>query len=220
MKLKKFTSVMLMLALVLVMISPVCALAADPVVGILTIFAVPMASSVPFFDTGHAWISFKCTTWPAVEIGGLSVSVNCEVTLGTFGNISQHVGMWYNVESYIVNHSYYYLGRVSLSMQVTRSQVAVLNNIIDQYDYWSSTINCASFAEAAWNAVSADDVDAGLIDNPGDLSESIMSYEHYEEMRPVVYNSTIGYVVGARWYSYNPVIATNATNESTSSTGE
>ena len=61
---------------------------------------------------------------------------------------------------------------------------------------------------------------AGLIDNPGDLSESIMSYEHYEEMRPVVYNSTIGYVVGTRWYSYNPVIATNATNESTSSTGE
>lgn len=128
--------------------------------------------------------------------------------------------MWYNVESYIANHSYYYLGRVSLSMQVTRSQVAVLNNIIDQYDYWSLRINCASFAEAAWNAVSADNVDAGSPDNPGDLSESIMSYDYYEEMRPIVYNSTIGYVEGAIWHSYNPAIATNATNESTPSIGE
>lgn len=105
-------------------------------------------------------------------------------------------------------------------MNVKRSEVYVLNAHIDSYDTWSYTNNCSSFAERMWNAVSADDVDAGLIDNPGDLSESIMSYEHYEEMRPVVYNSTIGYVVGTRWYSYNPVIATNATNESTSSTGE
>ena len=158
--------------------------------------------------------------WPSVEIGGLTVSVNNEVTVGTFGNIPEHIGMWYNVESYRANHLDSYLGRVSLSMNVTRSQVAVLNNVIDQYDYWSNTINCSSFAEAAWNAVSSDDVDAGSIDNPGDLSESIMSYEYYEEMRPIVYNSTIGYVEGYRWYSFNPSVPTNYANENVFAQGE
>ena len=54
MKLKKSMAVILTMALVLVMISPICAFASDPVVGVLTIFAFPVESSISLIDLGHA----------------------------------------------------------------------------------------------------------------------------------------------------------------------
>ena len=206
MKFRKLTSTIVALAIFVCMFTPIAAFAtADPVVGVLTIYAsAPTTTTSSINTAGHAWISFKCTTWPSVEFGGLMVSVNNEVTVGTFGNHDEHIGIWYNLESYCVNKLNSDPFRVSISMNVKRSEVYVLNAHIDSYDSWSFTNNCSSFAERMWNAVSEDkEVDAGVIDTPENLMESIMEYD-YEVACPIVYNSTIGYVSGITWYSSNP----------------
>lgn len=79
----------------------------------------------------------------------------------------------------------------------------MLNAHIDHYDTWSYTNNCSTFAERVWNAIADNQEDAGVIDTPANLMESIMEYD-YEIARPIVYSSTTGYVEGVYWYSANP----------------
>lgn len=174
-------------------------------IGILTIFSVNDGGSSSWNRSGHAWISFKNFTHPPVEFGGLNVATNSEVTIGTFGNLEYyHVGIWYNLESYLVNQLNQMSGRVSLSMAITRSELDTINSLIDENDEWAVLNNCSSFAVKIWNAVSEDKLSAGSPNTPTSLISSIKSYDYYENNRTIVYNSTIGYVEDGIYYSENP----------------
>ena len=176
-------------------------------IGTLTIFSCNDGGSSSWNTSGHAWISFKNFTHPAVEFGGLNVAINSEVTIGTFGNMNQHSGIWYNLESYAVNQMGAYSNRVSLSMNITRAQLEEINTIIDENDTWALLNNCSSFAVKIWNEVSDDRLSAGSPNTPTSLCESIKSYDYYQTGRSIVYNSTSGYVSGGIFYSSNPYVA-------------
>ena len=80
----------------------------------------------------------------------------------SYTHLSQHTGIWYNLESYFANNASAYGNRVSLSMSVTQSNIDTINDIISKNDKWSLTNNCSSFAVKVWNSVSSKTLSAGI----------------------------------------------------------
>lgn len=174
---------------------------ADPVVGVLTIFSAPYSSgssSSELFDFGHAFLSFKNTYSDPISVGALRVGRGSEITFGTWQKGSHgHNGIWYNLESYCINHKGQLSSRVSLSMNVTKSNVETINSIIEENDKWGYFVNCSTFASKVWNSVSSTKLFASFLinpDTPANLASVIMLHSGYEKKRPVANSSPYGYV--------------------------
>ena len=88
-----------------------------------------------------------------------------------------HNGLWYNLESYFANQGAYD-GRVSLSEEITQSELDTLNGIINSNDKWSLFNNCSSFAAKTWNSVSGTSLSAGWINTPSNLKKSIKKHRN------------------------------------------
>lgn len=139
----------------------------------------------------------------------MNVGSGHEITIGTWGNKSQHQGIWYNLESYFVNNNSAYGNRVSLSMSVTQSDIDTINSIISNNDKWSLTNNCSSFAVKVWNSVSSTTLSAGSPNTPTSLMSSIKSKSGYQTGRSIGNTTPIGYVSNG---SFVTVTMTSAAN--------
>lgn len=129
-----------------------------------------------------------------------------EITIGkwrdppaghTFQPSAWHKGIWYNMESFLINTEDDMSDRVSLTMSVTVMDVNRINNIISKNDSWSWTKNCAAFAESVWDSVAPDSlmVMAGTPSTPATLSNYIKGYgDRSKTKRPVQLTSPIGYL--------------------------
>lgn len=173
----------------------------------LTIFADPTASTIGSsglsYDLGtHAFITVKNISTNNITVGRLSsIAPGKTVSIGTWGNKTEHKGLWYNLESYFVYKSSAYAGRVSYSMGLTSTSLTTLNNYIKNSDSWSNTNNCSSFASRAWNSVasSADKISAGTPNTPKNLANNIKSKwtTQYQTKQSVPYNYAVYYAQGA-----------------------
>ncbi|MBD5113009.1 MAG: hypothetical protein HDT42_10865 [Ruminococcaceae bacterium] len=148
-------------------------------------------------DSGHSFLSFKNTYSDPIRIGGLSVGRGCEITFGTW-DLSAHRGVWYNLESYCINHAGKMPNRISVSMNVTMSQVDIINFNIDlSSDHWSLIDNCSAFATLVWNSASkfsGPQVSAGAIPTPQGLYNSIKKMDGCQINRCVPDAKPCGYV--------------------------
>ncbi|MDE7399693.1 MAG: hypothetical protein K2N06_09225 [Oscillospiraceae bacterium] len=185
-------------------------------IGILTIHSAPRfsnsqggsSSSSSEIDAGHAFLSLKNTTWQSIRLGGINVAPGAECTIGTW-DISAHQGIWYNLESYAINHKGKMPNRVSLSMPVSSVQLERINSYIDSHDSWSLLRNCADFAGRIWNSVSMTKLTG---DTPSNLAKSINGKLGSQINSPVPDASFYGYVDGLIFRSVNPAnIITDAT---------
>ncbi|MBQ6706874.1 MAG: hypothetical protein IJN07_05155 [Clostridia bacterium] len=164
------------------------------IIGTLSIFAANDGSTSSWSISGHAFLTFKNTSCSPITVGGLTVWVDNEITIGTWGNKEPHDGIWYNLESYIINTYGSYENRVSLSIDITQNDVDLINAVIANNDTWSETNNCSSFATKVWNEVSSIALSAGTPNTPTSLMLSIKSKAGYETARSVQNNTNIGYM--------------------------
>ena len=173
----------------------------------LTIFADPSASTIGSsglsYDLGtHAFITVKNISTSPITVGKLgSIAPGKTVSIGTWGNKSEHKGLWYNLESYFVYKNSAYKNRVSYSMALSDTSLSTLNTYIKNNDYWSNTTNCSSFASGAWNsvAVTSDKISAGLPNTPKNLASNIKSKwpTQYKTGYVVPYDYVVYYAQGS-----------------------
>lgn len=165
---------------------------------IVSIFAYdgnPSSSSSSFLNfNGHAFITIENLNANSIKAGKMTAYAYETVSLSTWGNKSQHNGLWYNLESYFANKGEYD-GRVSLSRYTTSSELETLNSYINSHDSWSAFTNCSSFATGAWNTISSTKLSAGWINTPSNLKGSIKK-NSYSINRAIGYNSNVGYYTG------------------------
>ena len=82
-----------------------------------------------------------------INIGGLSVSHNEEITIGSWGNQEWHVGIWYNLESKFINEYNIWEDRCSLTVGIAQYGVRLLNDLLATNDAWELTSNnCSTLA--------------------------------------------------------------------------
>lgn len=126
------------------------------------------------YDIGlHSWIVVRNVSDANIVVGKMTIAPGTEIAVGTWGNQSEHVGVWYNLEPYKIKYSSGYPGRVSTTCDLTSDKLATLSQFIRNNDSWSRTNNCSAFAESAWNSVASRSISAGIIKTPKTLGENI-----------------------------------------------
>ncbi len=173
----------------------------------ITIYADPSASKTGSsglsFDLGtHAFITVKNISNSNITVGKLSgIAPGKTVSIGTWGNKTEHKGLWYNLESYFVSKNSAYTGRISYSAALTSTELSALTAYIKNNDSWSNTTNCSSFAAGAWNSAvsSADKLSAGTPNTPKKLAANIKSKwpKQYKTGLSVPYNYVVYYAQGS-----------------------
>ena len=214
-----------LLTIVMVLISAIAAtpmhVSANNSVGILTIFSstsgafnskAQSANIVGVNITGHAWISFLNTSSTDINVGIYSVKPMEEITIGKWGggveNRNDHVGIWYNRESELINNYQEMTNRSSFSMEVSLADIDKINKHIADEDYWSLDDNCSTFAFNIWNDVSSIgsnyDIDHMILPKAvKDLIEIQTDYEvnrGVQNPRLIMCKELVGY--GNDYYSY------------------
>lgn len=148
------------------------------------------------YDTGvHSWIVVRNVSNENIVVGKMTIAPSTEISVGTWGNKSEHIGAWYNLEPYMIKYSKGYTGRVSTTCNLTASKLATLSEFIRNNDKWSLTNNCAAFAEDAWNKVASSSISAGIIKTPKTLGENIKK-KTYKTAEGTRYFYTVHYAQG------------------------
>lgn len=147
-------------------------------VATVRVFADPSSSTIGSsglsIDVGtHAFITVSNISTSNITVGKFSISPGKTMSLGTWGNKSEHTGLWYNLESYFIKNNSAYGNRVSLRVDIDSSNLSTLNTHMVGYDKWSATNNCSSFAVTSCNKVSSTKLSARVLNTPKNLANSI-----------------------------------------------
>jgi hypothetical protein len=181
------------------------ATANDPIVAELRIFSDPTASLVGSsglsMDVGtHSWITVKNISGSNITVGPWSIASGKTIVIGTWGNKSEHTGLWYSLEPYFISISSAYSGRVSLTCQITANGLYQLSTKILFTDFWSPVKNCSTFAAECWNifhAGTSKEIFLGIVATPKVLASIIKSYSGYSTNAAVPYDYAVYYANGA-----------------------
>jgi hypothetical protein len=135
------------------------------------------SGGIGWTDYGHAWLTVTNNSTSNITVGGLSnIAPGKTVSIGTWGNVNPHKGVWYNLEARRIALNNRYTTRSSISISVSQANLNSLNTSILNNDAWSYTNNCASFAVRAWNAMSATtNLSAGTPNTPDGVYASMLS---------------------------------------------
>lgn len=151
-------------------------LTASSDVAILTIYSDPWAINSSSGIGGHSYISVKNVGTSNIQVGNLGgIAPSKTISIGSWGNKTEHSGVWYNLECWYTVMQGEFTSSASLSMPLSASQLTTVNNYIINHDAWSITNNCSYFASNVWNLVcaSSDQVSAGVPPTPMNLYNSI-----------------------------------------------
>lgn len=206
---RRLIAIMLTVALVLSMAVPAMATegaSTSVYVGVITLFAATgngSSSGAP--GLGHAFLSFKNITSTDKLVGVYSVAPGEEITFGTWGNTSSfgNVGVWYNLESYLMGAKRSFANRVSLSVAVTQSDLNAINAIINNPEpYHLTDYNCVNFAldiyyETPYMYV----LSIGNPAYPVHLMNSIQTTGEYETGKSVDFSNDVGYAENGEFKS-------------------
>ncbi|CAM3661569.1 MULTISPECIES: hypothetical protein [Saccharibacillus] len=167
------------------------------------IFADPtssvLGSSGLSIDLGtHAWITVSNTSNRTIVVGKINVAPGKTVSLGTWGNKTEHQGLWYNLESFLISKNNAYSNRVSANVFITQSNLNKLNSHILRFDKWSTLTNCSSFAASSWNLIASPSVSAGVINTPKNLASSIKNINSYSTGVTVPFNYAVYHANGSQ----------------------
>ena len=126
-----------------------------------------------FGYNGHSFLIFTNTWTSPITVGHFPVAPGESITIGTFGNRANHVGIWYNIEGCLGTSTTTY----ALVTALTVAELQQVNQTINSNDSWSAlSNNCSAFAVKVWNSVSSVDISGW---NPADVVSSIRSQDYY-----------------------------------------
>lgn len=140
----------------------------------MTIVATREGTSAIGSTNGHAFLVFENVSDSEITVGHMSVPAGESITVGTYGNLPRHQGIWYNTEAYADILRPYY----GVLTGLTRTELSRVNNYINSHNKYSLlTFNCAGFASGVWNTVYEESGISG--GTPYTLVDSIRENPYY-----------------------------------------
>lgn len=124
---------------------------------------------------GHAFLVVENISDTDQIVGSAVLAPGTCISLGTFSNLEEHVGLWYGLECFrTVAGQHNYNSSIGIQTSLNADQLAVLTKNLLKADHWSTVYNCSSFAVAMWNSVCADTVDPAAPCSPATLKADVM----------------------------------------------
>ena len=131
---------------------------------------------------GHSFLLYTNLDDESQKIVKSDVEPNETISIGTFGNADKS-GVYIDLEAYkatVIDDIY--AERVSLTTDITSSQIEQLNEEIIARDKWTLTKNCTWFAAEVWNELAPTDKQLKVskkLPRPKQLSKRIKEKDSY-----------------------------------------
>lgn len=175
-RITKLTSIILSLVLVIQISLGVTCINVDAQANVARVWVVSCTDGL-----GHAFLVVENTSSDTITVGTYQLGAGQICSVGTFGNLKDGKCLYYNAEKYcIINKTRSFTPNVALREDLTDSTLATLSNTISNNTSWATLSNCSTFAERCWNSFSSRKINAGWIDTPAGLSNSIKKIGGYE----------------------------------------
>ena len=97
-------------------------------------------------SSGHSFLSVRNVSDHDIEVGGLRIAPDTEMTFSPRGNRWEHTGIWYNLEGYYKRYlaDSYYQNIYAVQTSLDQGQLDVVNRNLAKSDHWSAYFNCAA----------------------------------------------------------------------------
>ncbi len=141
-------------------------------------------------NLGHSFISVENISGGDIAVGEYILCQGEEITLGVWP-ISGNFGLWYNLESGLINSSDKYSDRVSVSFLLDRDRLTAVNRLLADEPRWTPLYNCSDFTLDVYNIITGNEYAPPIV-TPAALEKIIMRYD-YEICREIAENDNIGY---------------------------
>ena len=157
---------------------------------------------------GHSWITITNNTYYSYDLGHYYLVAGEVITISIWGNIPEHMGIWYNVESYAIDELDYYDGRVSVSKIISEDDLEEISSFLLSHNSYWGVYNCSSFTTDIWNLVCDDPDDelfcGWILNLPAFLCDSIKSKSTYYVNGYIRPSLMIGYDYNETFYGIIP----------------
>ena len=142
-------------------------------------------------SSGHSFLSVRNVSDHDIEVGGLRIAPDTEMTFSPRGNRWEHTGIWYNLEGYYKYYlsNSYYQNLYGIQVSLDQSQLDTMNQNLAKADHWSAVYNCSAFSTGLWNSVCSDTLSAGDLYTPAALRDDMLA--KYPDK--VVFSPTVPY---------------------------
>lgn len=147
---------------------------------ILPVHAASTLGTVRIYSTledSHAFLLYTNNSGTTQTIGHYTVASGSTISIGTWGSITQHKGIWYNVE---MRSDIGVASNVSVARSITsQTQLSNFNNAINRSDSWNlyTGNTCAYFAGYVWCQTFSEKVNVGM--SPSLLASTIKKLSGY-----------------------------------------
>jgi hypothetical protein len=140
----------------------------------LTLFSYSGDYSYGLMNLGHAFLSIDNKSNENITIYNYTLTVGESITLGSW-SISQHFGVWFNIESNYIQYNNKYDNRYSISTGLSYDDINTINDFIINNDKWSIVHNCSYFALNLWNSIAenSEKINSRLIYSPQYIQNEI-----------------------------------------------
>ncbi len=150
------------------------------------------SSSSSAKNLGHAFLTFDNITSTTYLIGDYTIKSHESISIGTWpSSITGYSGVCYNLETYYMNVEDH-PSTVYLKQTISYDDLSKINEAIKSNNDWKLFDNCSTFAFTVWNSFSSFKINAGAINTPSNLINSIKKYDYYKGCQ-LSFNSNIGY---------------------------
>lgn len=143
-------------------------------------------SNYGLINLGHAFLSIENISNKTITVYNYEIQAGETVTIGTWC-LSEHFGIWFNIESnYILGYDKYN-GRYSITTGINENEITKINDFMSSHDKWGILRNCSYFALSLWNEIAEESeyIQEKPIYTPKYLEEEISKFENHEINRPI-----------------------------------
>ncbi len=132
---------------------------------------------------GHSWVYIENLTDEPLIVGLYELPGGEGVSIGTGKyHRGNGAGIYYNVESYLINNLDSAKGRYSLSIEINAEQLKKVSDTINANNRWKVHFNCSNFAEKVFN--SAGERKVYSLGTPSFLKTYIKLFTPYDKNYP------------------------------------
>lgn len=104
---------------------------------------------------GHTWVSIGNNSGHSLFLKDYEIKDKESVTFSIWA-VDGHKGVFFNLEPDFIRQFERYSGRISLSMNISESNLKDIENYINQNDTWKFTKNCSFWSVNLWNQLAED----------------------------------------------------------------
>jgi hypothetical protein len=161
-------------------------------------------SSYGIVNLGHAFLSIENISEEDIVVYNYTIPAGETVSIGTWC-LSNHFGIWFNIESNYIDNCNKYDGRYSITTGISLEDIETIDDFMKDHDKWGALRNCSYFALSLWNEIAEDSeyIAEKPIYTPKYLEEEISKFDTHEINRAINTSNVCSYYNGDKYLEFH-----------------